>query len=375
MKFNYRTYIESHCAAAGIQIDGNEPHDIQVKNPKVFERIFKEQSIGLGESYMDGWWTCERLDLLFFKIYSHGLSQERNSWRKWSEIFLSRVLNLQNRKRSMKVNESHYNIGNDLFERMLGPTMVYTCGYWDYASNLNEAQIHKLDLVCRKMNLQPGQKILDIGCGYGSLLQHAAKNYGVHGVGVTLSTSQAEYAKKICNNLPIEIQVADYREIQGSYDRIFSVGMFEAVGHKNFRIYMKKVFQLLNQNGAFLLHTIGNHETKFPVGHWVDKYIFPHGYIPSLSQIMVATDGLFRCDDVQNFGPSYDHTLMAWHENFEKSWPELTDQYGDRFRRMWEFYLLSFAGGFRAKHWQLWQIVFSKHGAELADLNQARLLK
>ena len=367
--------VEWYLGRAGVLINGRRQGDIRIHDPVVYRRLLWEQSIGLGESYMDGHWDCDRLDLLFERVFAAGLSAEGHRPLRFLKLLQNAIVNLQSMARATEVCEKHYDLGNDLYQKMLDPQMVYTCGYWKKAETLEQAQFDKMDMICKKLNLKPGQTLLDIGCGFGSFLKHAATHYGVRGVGITLSRQQYDYAISNCVGLPIEIRFQDYRNLPlgEKYDRIASVGMFEAVGYKNFRNYMEIARRSLKDDGAFLLHTIGTGWTRYPVGHWVDKYIFPNGYSPSMSQISKSVEKLFMIQDVQDFGPDYSKTLMAWHSNFEAHWPELQPQYGDRFKRMWDFYLLSFAGGFRARHWQLFQVLLTTPQTRLSAIDEARL--
>jgi cyclopropane-fatty-acyl-phospholipid synthase len=245
---------------------------------------------------------------------------------------------------------------------MLDTRMIYSCGYWAEAETLEQAQEHKLDLVCRKLGLQPGMRVLDIGCGWGGAARFMAERYQVEVVGCTISAEQARLAREDCRDLSVQILLQDYRTLSGSFDRIFSIGMFEHVGHKNYRTYMETVARLLKDDGLFLLHSIGSNKTSIVVDPWIERYIFPNGMLPSARQITRASEGLFILEDWHNFGADYDKTLMAWHANFISAWPQLKHAYDQRFFRMWTYYLLSCAGGFRARDNQLWQVVFAKNG-------------
>jgi cyclopropane-fatty-acyl-phospholipid synthase len=251
---------------------------------------------------------------------------------------------------------------------MLDKRMVYTCAYWENAANLDEAQEKKLELTCQKLNLKPGMKVLDIGCGWGSFMKYAAERYGVSAVGITISKEQVDLARDLCSGLPIEIRLQDYRELLNSniqYDRIVSLGMFEHVGHKNYETYMKTMAHCLKEDGLFLLHTIGSNRFNAATSRWINTYIFPHGQLPSIAAVGASLEGLFVMEDWHNIGVHYDKTLMAWHDNFNAHWDEvkkLSAEYDERFRRMWNYYLLSSAANFRARQIQLWQIVLSKNG-------------
>jgi cyclopropane-fatty-acyl-phospholipid synthase len=245
---------------------------------------------------------------------------------------------------------------------MLDKRMIYSCAFWKNASTLDEAQEAKLDMVCRKLELKPGMRVLDIGCGWGGMAQFAAKNYGVEVLGVTISKEQASLARERCQGMPIEIRLQDYRSIDDTFDRILSLGMFEHVGYKNYRTFMNKARNLLKEEGLFLLHTIGSNTSRKTTDCWIQHYIFPNSMIPSAKQIAGSMEGLFVLEDWHNFGADYDKTLMHWFDNFRSSWNALKKNYDERFFRMWKYYLLSCAGTFRARSNQLWQIVLSPKG-------------
>ena len=355
--------IKSILDKAGITIDGDKPYDIQVHNDAAYGRILRQGVLGLGESYMEGWWDCPNLDQFFDKVFTADLEKQiQGNWDIVLKVASKYVLNAGRKSKAFKVGQKHYDIGNDLYRIMLDKRMTYTSGYWQNATTLDDAQLAKLDLVCRKIGLKKGDKILDIGCGWGSFIGYAAEKYGVSAVGVTVSKEQQKLANETYKNLPIEVKLTDYRAINDQFDHIVSLGMFEHVNHKNYRTYMKVVHKSLNDDGLFLLHTIGGNNTNHSVDPWTGKYIFPGGMIPSIAQIGKSIEGLFVMEDWHNFGPDYDKTLMAWHHNFEKGWDKLKDNYDEQFHRMWRYYLLSCAGAFRARKLQLWQIVLSKNG-------------
>ena len=355
---------------AGIAINGSRPWDMQVHNEKLYSRVLSQPIVGLGETYMDGWWDSEQLDLFFQHIIQANL--EQRIWQDYRvfaansllilRMLRNKIFNQQSKKKALDVGVQHYDIGNDLYQVMLDPELNYTCGYWKDAKDLATAQIAKLELCCQKLNLQPGMKVLDIGCGWGSFAKYAATHYGVSVIGITISKQQQLLGQERCAGLPIEIRFQDYRDVQEHFDRICSLGMFEHVGEKNYRLYMKTVHRCLTDDGLFLLHTIGtNYSTNYS-NAWINKYIFPNGMLPSIAQIGKASERLFVMEDWHNFGSDYDKTLMAWQNNFEQHWPTLKANYLERFHRMWNYYLLSCAAGFRQREMQLWQIIFSKKG-------------
>ena len=347
---------------AKIAINGTHPWDIIVHNENLYERALKDGSLGLGEGYIEGWWDCERLDQFFERVLEAGLQNKiKKNKRLLFKIILAKILNLQSKSRAFDVGKKHYDLGNNLFKAMLDSRMNYTCGYFKNARTLEEAQLAKLDLVCQKLSLLPGMRLLDIGCGFGALARYAAKNYGVSVVGITVSEQQQRYAIENCAGLPVEIRLQDYRELNEKFDRIASLGMFEHVGTKNYSTYMTIVHRCLADDGLFLLHTIGNN-AFFPVDEWIEKYIFTNGVMPTIPLIANAFENLFVMEDWHNFGADYDKTLMAWHRNFIENWEKLKSDYDERFYRTWTYYLLLCAGGFRARTMQLWQIVLSKQG-------------
>ncbi|EGL55665.1 cyclopropane fatty acid synthase and related methyltransferase [Methylophaga aminisulfidivorans MP] len=346
-----------------VRFNDNEPWDIQVHHRDVYSQILTKGSLGFGESYMDGLWDCERLDELFYRIMRANIEEHLVGVGKFALIFQSlrhRFFNLQTVKRAYQVGEQHYDIGNDVFEAMLDPTMSYSCGFWQKAHTLEQAQVDKLDMICKKLQLKPGEKLLEIGCGWGGLARHAAKNYGVEVLGITISQEQQKLAQQRCQGLPVEIRLTDYRDLDGQFDKIVSVGMFEHVGEKNYPIYFDTVNRLLKDDGLFLLHTIGIYKTIHRVDPWIDKYIFRNGKLPSAEQIAGVLNKRMVIEDWHNFGQDYALTLLAWWDRFEEAWPELSQKYSQRFYRMWKYYLMSCAGFFKSRQGQLWQIVLTK---------------
>ncbi len=359
-----RKHISGLLESADIRINGSRPWDVQVKNEAFFSRVLLYGSLGLGESYMDRWWDCKALDLFFYRLLRHKLdkiSQFRTS--ALLKAIKAMLLNCQSRRRAYEVGEKHYDAGNDLFEGMLDSNMIYSCGFWKNAENLQEAQEAKMKMICRKLRLKPGMRLLDIGCGWGGLAAYAARNFGVTVVGVTVSREQAELARQRCRELPVEIRLQDYRKVNEIFDAVVSVGMFEHVGYKNYREFMEVVRSCMKKDGHFLLHSIASNTTVHHCDPWFDKYIFPNGMLPSIKQLGAAIENSFIMEDWQNIGVHYDQTLMAWYANFEKCWQQLKEKYSDRFYRMWRYYLLSAAGGFRSRSLQVWQVVLSPEGA------------
>jgi cyclopropane-fatty-acyl-phospholipid synthase len=354
--------------SAGIEVNGNNPWDIQVHDSRFYTRVLREVELGLGESYMDGWWDCLALDQFVDRALRARLDKQiKGNWKILLHVLRSRFLNLQTSARAFEIGEKHYDLGNDLYRAMLDKRLNYTCAYWRNAASLDEAQEKKLELVCQKIGLQPGMKVLELGCGWGSFAQYAAEKYGVEVLGVTVSAEQVTLGTQLCQDLPVELRLQDYREVEGQFDRVISIGIMEHIGHKNYRTYMEVVDRTLKPGGVGFFHTIGANTSEIYINAWTQKYIFPNGMLPSIAQLAAAMEGLFIIEDWHNFGPDYDPTLLAWHENFEKAWPDLKKNYSERFYRMWRFYLLSSAGGFRSRHSQLWQVVFTRQGDTQPD--------
>jgi len=348
---------------AGITVNGKNPYDIQVYNDQFYGRVLKQAALGLGESYLDKWWDCRALDQFIEKVTRHDLiTKVKQDWATTWNLIKARFLNLQTVTRSLLVGKQHYDIGNDLYQKMLDPHMQYSCGYWKNVHSLDAAQEAKLKLICQKIDLKPGMTVVDLGCGFGGFAQYAVKHYGVKVVGYTISKEQALYARQRCRGLSADIRFEDYRNACGQYDRVLSIGLMEHVGHKNYRTYMKLTHELLKEEGIAFIHTIGSNVSDRICNPWTTKYIFPNAMVPSIAQLGKSIEGYFVVEDWHNFGEDYDKTLMAWWKNFDAAWPELKDRYGERFYRMWKYYLLSCAGAFRSRALQLWQIVLTKPG-------------
>lgn len=370
--------IEELLEKADIQINGDRPWDILVQDSRVYKRVLKEGSIGAGESYMAGWWDSRALDKFFTRLLRAEINHSAIiSWSMASLVLKSMLQNVQAESRAFEIGKEHYDTGNDLFQIMLDPRMVYTCGYWiNGAETLAEAQEQKLETVCQKAELSSGERVLDIGCGWGSFAQYAAENYGVEVVGLTVSKEQQELARERCDGLPVDIRLQDYRDIDEPFDKVVSLGMFEHVGEKNYRTYMQTVSRCLANDGLFVMNTIGGNRSVKTTDPWIEKYIFPNSMIPSMRQISLAAEGVFVMEEWDNYASHYDRTLMAWYDNLNEGWDELKRNYSEQFYRMWEYYLLCSAGSFRARKNHQWQFVFSPNGRMVtSDLSKSLELK
>jgi cyclopropane-fatty-acyl-phospholipid synthase len=349
--------------SADVRVGGSRPQDIVVHDDRLYARLIRHRELGLGEAYMDGWWDSNHVDQTIVQLLKQDI---RAQVKVGPAVVLAAVAptlrNEQTVSRAKRNAEHHYNIGNDLYERMLDQRMIYSCGYWQGAKTLDEAQEQKLDLICRKLGLKKGMTLLDIGCGWGGFAEYAASKYGVKVTGISPAAEQVKLARARTKGLAVTIQQKDYREVKGTYDRIISVGMLEHVGPKNYDEFFAVCERLLAKDGMMLHHTIGGNKTDKYGDPWISKYIFPGAKLPTLTQLTKAVEGRFIIEDVHNFGPDYDKTLMAWHKNFVKRYPEIQDHYDERFYRMWTYYLLICAAAFRVRDLQLWQIVMTRVG-------------
>ena len=356
-------------ALAGVTIGGDQPGDIQVHNREFYPRILQQASMGLGESYMDGWWDTPALEVFIEKVLRADLKNKvKGDWRLWLLPAQAVLFNLQSKARAYQVAEAHYDIGNELYAKMLDKRMVYTCGYWKNARTLEEAQVAKLDLVCRKVGLKPGMTVLDLGCGWGGMAAFAAERYGCKVRGVSVSKEQVKWAKENWKGLDVEFTLGDYRDVSGTYDAVVSIGMAEHIGYKNHRTMMKVIHRSLKPEGVALVHTIANNVSRIHGIPFIEKYVFPNACAPSIAQLGKAMEGLLVLEDLQNIGPDYYHTLIAWWKNFDAAWPELRGpRYDDRFYKMWKFYLLGAAGASKARDGQLYHLVMTRTGREQPD--------
>jgi cyclopropane-fatty-acyl-phospholipid synthase len=361
--FSHRRTVEELFAMAGVAIGGTRPWDIQVHNERFYQRVMAYGSLGLGEAYMDGDWDCPALDQLFGRVISARLSDRLGITLPLAILrTAARLQNRQTISRAREVAEVHYDLPLDIHEATYDRRLTGSCAYWKDAADLDTAQEAKLDLICRKIGLAAGHSILDIGCGWGSFIGFAAEKYGASCTGVTVSSEQVAYARKRYGSL-VRPLLLDYRNYAGPpVDRLVSVGMFEHVGYKNYRTYFTCARRYLKEDGLFLLHTIWENKRYPTIDAWQNKYIFPNGDLPSLGEITSAVEGLFVVEDVHNFGADYDKTLMAWNANFQSRRAELAERHGERFCRMWEYYLLQNAGAFRCRHISVGQIVLSPKG-------------
>jgi len=360
---------------AGVEINGNQPWDPQLHDKTAYDKILGGGTLGIGDAYVDGLWDSDELDELISRVLGADLHRSiAMSPQLIASTAMARIVNMQSRRRSKEVATAHYDLPSELYESFLDPNMQYTCGYWREADDLNEAQRNKMDLIARKLGITAGMKVLDIGFGWGQLANYFAQEHGAEVTGITISETQHRYAKEHFDSP--DYKLMDYRELDmpEHFDRVTAIGVIEHVGYKNYRPFMQTVRNLLNQDGMFLLQTIGNTKTTVTGDAWLSRYIFPNGMTPSEVQLATAAEGVLLKEDGHSFGSDYDKTLMAWFDNFNANWPGLEGRmidesrpelghYDEHFYRTWKYYLLMCAGSFRSrKAMQLWQNVYSKNG-------------
>jgi len=288
---------------------------------------------------------------------------------RYTQILFDKVAMARNQQTmgmSLRVAQEHYDLGNDLYQVMLDKTMNYTCGLWyPETKTLEEAQINKMDIVGRKLKLKPGMKVLDLGCGFGGAAKYMAEKFGVSVTAYNISKEQVAYARESCKGLDVEIKLEDYRNATGQYDAVYSIGLFEHVGHRNYRGYFKVVERCLKPEGLALVHaiTIADHQTQTEA--WLTKFIFPGGELPHVKDYLTANENLLVVEDLQSFAKSYAKTLRCWRNNFRKNWDSIEKNYkgrfGGRFYRMYDYYLAFCEGLFKERSGQLHQVVYSKY--------------
>ena len=340
---NIEEIITKKLKEVDVVIGGSRDWDIQVKNKKFFRKVFLNANMGLGESYVNKYFECRRLDQLIYRL-RHYFPKKSIILKNIYDIIQDKFINFQSIKRATKVAKTHYDLEVKIFQKFLDKRMIYTCGYWNNAKNLDEAQEKKLDLIAKKLEFKPNMKVLDVGCGWGGSAAYFAKKYRVQVVGITNSKEQYNYAQAHNSSELTQFIYCDYREHKEKYDAIYSIGMFENVGSKNYLTFFKCIKNNLKQNASFLLHTIGMDMTVNTRFSWAVKYIFPNGELPSQKQITDNIEHNFIIDDWHNFGCDYDKTLMQWYKNFVRTYPSFkSDYYDERFFRTWSFYLLLFA--------------------------------
>lgn len=356
---------------AGVAINGDRACDIQVLKERFYRRAARGP-LGLGEAYMDRDWDVRSLDDLFRRVITADLG--RSAIAMLNRLLLNlraRFSNLQSRRRAAAVAETHYDLDHRMYELFLGPYNQYTCCFFRDTDDLEQAEIIKLEMICDKLEIGSGDRVLDIGCGWGGFARYAASTRGCAVTGVTISQEQASCAERFTRGLPVDIVLADYRDlperVAGRFDKVLICGMIEHVGYKNYSALMQVVDTMLEDDGLFLLHTIGNADDTRVVDPWIEKYIFRNSMAPSMGQLVRSFSRRFVVHDWENYGHYYSQTLSAWQQNFERNWEAIRAlksrrPFDERFRRMWNYYLLSCKAAFDVEDLLLWQIVMGKLG-------------
>jgi len=368
----FKPIIESLLEGTGVQLDGDRPWDIRVNRERLYRRALRG-SLGFGEAYINGDWDCEALDELFRRLLSAN-TQKRPLIRAARAVksLQARLMNLQTRRRSRAVAEEHYDLDHRMYALFLGPWNQYTCCFFDGTDDLERAEIAKLEMLCDKLELRAGDRLLDIGCGWGGFAKYAARTRGCEVTGISLSDAQIRYATEYTRGLPVTIRRLDYRDLPESglapFDKISIVGMIEHVGYKNYAELLGIVHDMLKPDGLFLLHTIGNNERSTVVDPWIEKYIFRNSMAPAMSHLADASEGRFVIEDWENYGHHYVPTLQAWYERFNANWDRIRTlitarPFDERFRRMWNYYLMSSKAAFDVEHLHLWQLVMTRRNS------------
>jgi len=354
-------------ASADIHLNGNRAWDIHINHPHLLTRLLKQGGVALGDSYMDGWWECQAIDQMLERAMRARLHEKLQTPRAWWESLRGRMRHSDSEGPSRIVGRMHYQVGNPVYQAMFDTHMTHSCAYWvEGAQTLEEAQLAKLEMICRKLQLKPGMRILDIGCGWGSFMRYAAEHYGVTVIGLTTSEGQLKLGQELAGSLPVQFEMTDYLQFnpdsKSRFDRIVSIGLFDQLGAHNFSAFFQTAKRSLKDDGWMLLQTQGKTQRSGLLDAWDDKHIHPTGYIPRLDEVTQASEAHFVVEDVHNFGADHDRTLQQWHQRFEMAWPQLRLSHDERFYRMWRFHLLSSAASFRTRHKQMWQLVLSPKG-------------
>lgn len=356
-----RFFLERLLTRAGIAVGGSQTYDINVVDHRFFRTVLTEGSLGLGEAYLRGWWTCNDLEELAYRLIQSGLYKASLLLPlPVAADLLHSIFNQQSRQKSLRVAVHHYSLGNDVFLDFLGRYHNYSCGYFVNTDDLDVAQRLKLEKVCRLLDLRPGERVLDVGGGWGEFAKYAATHHGCHVTSINIADEQIKYAKNYCNDASVEIRKCDYRDLTGQYDKILVMAMLTHVGYKNYRLFMEIMHRCLTPGGTMLIESVGGRKSMKNCEPWIDRYIFPGGVVPSLKQIDGAIAGLFSRKDLDEFGASYVHTLRAWNRNFQESWPAHQHRYDERFRLMFEYFFQTVAGAFRAGYLLHWHILLEK---------------
>ncbi len=348
-----------------------KPVVVRITDPAVVRRMVLNPELAVGEAYMEGTLTIDEDDLYtFMEIAQKNLG--RRGPVLWQRPLFAlrragrRLAQFNPVSRARRNVAHHYDLSGELYDLFLDEDRQYSCAYWRHADDtLEQAQAHKKALIARKLLLKPGMKVLDIGCGWGGLALTLAKKHDVEVLGITLSTEQHKVATQRAQQAGLQDRVSfrlmDYRDVEGRFDRIVSVGMFEHVGVPHYGIFFRRIEELLHEDGVALLHTIGRMEEPSNTSPWLAKYIFPGGYTPALSEVMaiIEKQDLFTTD-IEVWRLHYAKTLHEWHRRFMANIEKARALYDDRFCRMWRYYLVSAEQSFRFYRQVVFQIQLAR---------------
>ena len=352
---------------AGLQIGGSKANNVVVHDDRFFKEVLLKGSIGLGDSYVEGTWDASSVDDVVFALIKSGVYNSI-----LSQIYdtvgsvARRIQNLQDRIGSYQVIDEHYDLDYNLFLAFLDRYNQYTCGYFERTDDLDQAQENKLELICNKLNLREGDKVLDIGGGWGGLALYMTERFDVDVSIITLSRQQANHARKMCEGRKVKVHVCDYRDIpllfsSSSFDKVAAVGILEHIGHKNYRQFMKVVNHALIPEGRCLFQTLYSPANRILSNPWVRKHIFPNHELPPQNTIKSAASKYFQPADkvaFQDLTPHYVKTLLAWNERLNKAIDDKKINLEPKEHRKWNFYFLSCAGALRAEHMRVGQFVY-----------------
>ncbi|WP_226779488.1 SAM-dependent methyltransferase [Oceaniglobus trochenteri] len=338
--------------------DGSPPLRVTLTDPTLVQRIVMTPDLGVGEGYMDGTLQIENDDLRRFLslVIANSWNGSRSAWRnplRHARRALRRIQQYAPAPKAQANVAHHYDLSGELYDLFLDADKQYSCAYFRTPDvSLEQAQADKKAHIAAKLLLEPGMRVLDIGCGWGGMALTLARDFGAQVVGVTLSREQHAIGRQRVEEAGLSEQVSirlqDYREVRGSFDRIVSVGMFEHVGAPQYETYFRTVHDLLAPDGVALIHTIGRLGPPGITSPWVNKYIFPGGYVPALSEMSAAIEHQnLTITDVEVWRMHYAETLRHWEERFTANIDRARELYDDRFCRMWRFYLIASEMTFR----------------------------
>ncbi|MEA1995098.1 MAG: cyclopropane-fatty-acyl-phospholipid synthase family protein [Campylobacterota bacterium] len=355
---------------------GNPQFRIHIKSTSIIRDIMSNFSLGFGENYMDGNIVIEGdLQKLTGIRYEESARKFKVSNKTKIRIFLNYIKTLNTVKKAKKNISHHYDLSNDFYRLMLDKSMTYSCAYFkDGKDTLEKAQENKYELICKKLNLKDGDRLIDVGCGWGGMIIYAARKFDIKATGITISKNQYEYAKECIKTEGLmdraNVLLEDYRNVKGKFNKFVSIGMFEHVGKKYSRPFFRKTKELLQTKAIGVLHTIANNAYE-PTDPWTRKYIFPGGYIPVLSDILrdMANVGFYTID-VENLRPNYAKTLDEWIKCFESNIDKVKTMFDERFINMWRLYLNAASVSFKVGKLGVYQIVFSNSLRGTIPLNR-----